>query len=109
MKEYSIKEIGHLGLGYKTFITKINPSKNFDIETRLGDVSDGLDIYMWSEDFSHRWTLASFEYYEKEGYWELHEVADRLTDPNIDFIAFGELTRLGHKMLDGKEEPWDQI
>jgi len=109
MNKYTIKEIGRLGLGYKTFITKIHQdNKNkLSFETSQGELKDGLDIYMWAEDFSHRWSIASFKLNKKEGCFELHEVGDRLCDPNIDYLALKELITLGHDMLMRTEEELD--
>ena len=108
MNKYAIKEIGRLGLGYKTFITKITQGKNgLDFETKMGDLKNGLDIYMWAEDKSCRWTIANFELDEKENVFELKEIGDRLCDPSMDWSAFGELVILGHDMLMRTEEELD--
>ena len=109
MSNYTIKEIGRLGLSYKTFIDKISRDKNNKIhfETRRGELKDGLDIYIWAEDFSHRWSIASFKLDEKEGYFKLHEIGDRLANPDIDYLALKELVILGHDMLMRTEEILD--
>lgn len=98
--KYTIKEIGHLGLGYKTIVTRIIPKKdNIDFETKTGNLKDGLDIYLWDDDFSHRWSIATFELDKNENCFELHEVGDRLCNPDIDYMALKELITLGHDML----------
>ena len=108
-KKYAIKEIGNLGLGYKTLLTKItrDEKNHLDFETRIGNLKDGLDIYMWADDRSCRWTIADFDYNEKEGIFELKEVGDRLCNPALDWSAFGELVILGHDMLMRTEEELD--
>ena len=107
-KKYMIKEIGRLGLGYISKLTNIYTDENgkVKLETELCGIEDGLEIYMWAEDFSCRWTIASFKLH-KDNYFELHEVGDRMCNPDIDWAAFGELVVLGHDMLMSVEENLD--
>jgi len=108
-KEYMIKEIGRLGLGYISKLTNIYTDENgkTKLETELCGIEDGLEIYLWADDFSHRWTIASFDLNKKENCFELHEVGDRMCNPDIDWVAFGELVVLGHDMLMSVEENLD--
>ena len=101
----AIKEIGHLGLGYKTLIEDIKEEKNgkFTFKTKTGTIDNGLEIYIWADDFSHRWTIAHWVLNEKENTFELKEIGDRLANPMIDWVAFGELYNLGREMLDTVE------
>lgn len=104
MNNYTIKEIGRLGLGYKTFITKIDYN---GATFEQGKLEDGLDIYMWADDFSYRLVIASFQLNTKQNCFELREVGDRLANPDIDYLAFKELVILGHDMLMRTEEILD--
>ena len=60
-KPWAIKEIGRLGLGYISKVTNIYADRNGKtrLETKLCGIEDGLEIYMWAEDFSCRWVIAS--------------------------------------------------
>ncbi len=108
-KPWAIKEIGRLGLGYISKVTNIYADKNGKtrLETKLCGIEDGLEIYLWAEDFSCRWTIASFQLDKREGCFELHEVGDRLCNPDIDYLALKELITLGHDMLIRVEEELD--
>lgn len=108
-KPWMVKEIGRLGLGYISKVTNIYADRNGKtrLETKLCGIEDGLEIYMWAEDFSCRWVIASFELYEKEHCFELREVGDRMCNPDIDWVALGELVVLGHDMLMSVEENLD--
>lgn len=84
--DYEIMRLGHLALGYKTFIGKE--------ATR-----DDIEIYEWSEDYTSRWTVASFEYDEDEEVYTLVSCGDRLSRID-DWEAFGELVKTGYNILD---------
>lgn len=94
-KPWAIKEIGRLGLGYKSFATE----NGFT----LGKLEDGLEIYMLDESHTYRWAIASFNLHKDGNYFQLYEVGDRLTNPDIDWFAFGTLYNLGREMLDSVE------
>lgn len=85
-KDYEIVRIGHLALGYQTFIG------------READ-KDEIEIYEWSKDFTSRWTIASFEYDEKEEVYNVVSCGDRLSRID-DWGAFGELVKTGYNILD---------
>lgn len=80
-----IKRLGKLALGYKTFVGR---------EAN----EDEIEICMWDSDFTHKWTIASFEYdketnsYNLEGSCYLRDVQD--------WIAFGTLVKEGFEILD---------
>lgn len=107
-KKYAIKEIGNLGLGYKTMISKIIHNQNgIDIETQNGELEDGLEIYIWDDNREYRCTIASFDLNKRENTFELREIGDRMANPAMDWNAFGELVVLGHDMLMRTEEELD--
>ena len=83
--DYEIKRLGRLVLGYKTFIgRKAN--------------EDEIEICMWDSDFTHKWTVASFEYNEKLNLYDLKGSAYLR---NVqDWIAFGTLVKEGFEILD---------
>lgn len=104
---YKIKEIGRLGLGFKTKITNLDP-KTGEFETVLcGELEDGLEIYLWAEDFSCRWTIASFDFNEKERCFELTEIGDRLANPDINWGDLHKLYAFGRSILDVAEDLLD--
>ena len=82
--EYEIKRIGRLALGYKTYINR-------------QAAKDEIEICMWDEGFTHRWTIASFEYNEKQDSYYL-ECSEYLVDVQ-DWVAFGALVTGGFKFL----------
>lgn len=105
MSDYIIKEIGNLGLSYKTMITNITQDRShIDIETKIGVLEDGLSIYMWDNDHEYRLVIASFELNKSENTFELHEVGDRMANPAIDYNDLKELVILGHDLLMRTEE-----
>ena len=108
-KPWMIKEIGRLGLGYIHKLISITEDENGKAKliTEQCGIEDGLEIYLWAEDFSCRWTVASFQLDKREGCFELHEVGDRLCNPDIDYLALKELITLGHDMLMRVEEELD--
>lgn len=83
--DYEIMKVGHLALGYKTFIGR---------EAK----EDEIEIYEWSKDFTSRWTIASFEYDEKEEIYNVVSCGDRLSRIT-DWEAFGELVKTGYDLL----------
>ena len=83
--DYEIMRLGHLALGYKTFIGRE--------ATR-----DDIEIYEWSEDYTSRWTVASFEYDEDEEVYTLVSCGDRLSRID-DWEAFGILVQTGYDIL----------
>lgn len=85
-EDYEIVRIGHLALGYQTFIG------------READ-KDEIEIYEWNEDFTSRWTIATFEYDEKEAVYTLVSCGDRMSNID-DWGAFGELVKTGYNILD---------
>lgn len=85
-EDYEIIRIGHLALGYQTFI---------DREAKENEI----EIYKWNEDFTSRWTIATFEYDEKEDFYILGSCGDRINDID-DWEAFGELVKTGYNILD---------
>ncbi len=85
--KYEIKRIGRLALGYQTFITR--KAKE-----------DEIEIYMWDEDFTHRWTVASFQYDENNDLYNLVG-SDYLVDIK-DWNAYGKLVKKGFKHLEKK-------
>lgn len=102
-----IKEIGHLGLGYITKLDGVYQEKGkLKLKTCAAPIEEGLEIYMWADDFSHRWTIGSF-HLSKENYFEFEEVGDRMANPALDWVAFGELYNLGREMLDSVERNLD--
>ena len=102
-RNYKIKEIGRLGLGFKTKITDFDP-ETLEFTTELaGDLEDGLEIYLWSEDFSNRWTIASFDLNKHENCFELNEVGDRLANPDINWEDLHKLYVFGRTILDVAE------
>lgn len=84
LKPYEIKRIGKLSLGYKTFFNR----KAFD---------DEIEICMWDEGFSHRWTIASFDYNERENAYDL--IGNEYLFDVKDWKAFGELVQKGYDIL----------
>lgn len=82
---YEIMRIGHLALGYQTFIDR--KAKENEIE-----------IYQWDKDYTSRWTVASFEYDEDEEVYTLVSCGDRLSRID-DWEAFGELVKTGYNIL----------
>ena len=84
-EDYEIVRIGHLALGYQTFIGR---------ETD----KDEIEIYEWSEDYTSRWTVASFEYDEDEEVYTLVSCGDRLSRID-DWEAFGALVQTGYDIL----------
>ena len=113
-QRYKIKEIGRLGLGFKTKITDFDP-KTGEFETALcGELEDGLEIYLWAEDFSHRWVIASFDFNKweaikdkKERCFELTEIGDRLANPDINWEDLHKLYAFGRSILDVAEDLLD--
>ena len=83
-KEYEIKRIDRLSLGYKTFFNR----EAFD---------DEIEICMWDEGFSHRWTIASFNYNETENTYDL--LGNEYLLDVKDWKAFGELVKEGYDIL----------
>lgn len=65
-----------------------------------GKESDSLEICQWSEDGTFKWTIASFEYNEKEDYFYIKECGNKLDDENFSWFDFGYLVRLGRKYLE---------
>ena len=103
-RTHKIKEIGRLGLGFKTKITDFNP-KTLEFKTELmGNLEDGLEIYLWSEDFSNCWTIASFDFNDHEKCFELNEVGDRLANPDINWEDLHKLYAFGRSILDVAED-----
>lgn len=84
MEKYEIERIGVLALGYKTFL---------DREAR----EDEIEICMWDNDFTHRWTIASFDYNEKEESYYL--VGSEYLVDIKDWNAFGKLVKKGYEIL----------
>lgn len=84
-KKYEIKRIGRLALGYQTFINR--KAKE-----------DEIEICMWDEDFTHRWTIASFQYDENNDLYNLIG-SDYLVDIK-DWNAYGKLVKEGFKHLE---------
>ena len=83
--DYELVRIGHLALGYQTFINR--EAKENEIE-----------IYEWSKDYTSRWTVASFEYDEDEEVYTLVSCGDRLSRID-DWEAFGVLVQTGYDIL----------
>ena len=84
-KKYEIKRIGRLALGYQTFINR--KAKE-----------DEIEICMWDEGFTHRWTIASFQYNENNDLYNLVGF-DYLVDIK-DWNAYGKLVKEGFKHLE---------
>ncbi len=104
---YKIKEIGRLGLGFKTKIVGFDEETG-KLETALcGELEDGLEIYMWAEDFSCRWTIATFKFNKKEHCFELKEIGDRLANPDINWEDLHKLYAFGRSILDVAEDLLD--
>ncbi len=103
--DYKIKEIGRLGLGFKTMISRVLHDENgINFETQRGHLDDGLDIYLWDSEHQFRWTIADWSYNAREGAFEFNEIGDRLINPDVDFVALKELMTLGHELLKPVEE-----
>lgn len=86
LKDYEIERKGRLSLSYKTFFNK-KANK------------DDIEICMWDKRFKYRWTIASFDYYEKEMCYQLISCCDRLNDEDINWSDFGILVQAGYKHL----------
>ena len=84
-KDYEIEKIGHLGLGYKTFINR--KAKE-----------DEIEIYEWDNDFKSRWTIASFERDVITDEYHLVSCGDRVKNIK-DWEAFGQLVKNGFDIL----------
>ena len=84
-KKYEIKRIGRLALSYQTLINR--KAKE-----------DEIEICMWDEDFTHRWTIASFQYDENNDLYNLVG-SDYLVDIK-DWNAYGKLVKEGFKHLE---------
>lgn len=69
-----------------------------------GKESDSLEICQWDETEKYKWTIASFEYNEKEDCFYIQECCDRLDDENFSWFDFGYLVRLGRKYLEVMKE-----
>lgn len=90
LHEYEIKRVGNLSLCFKTFLNKA--AKDTEI-----------DICQWSEDFSNRWTIASFEPHYEDDYlegYELNSCGNRLNDKSLNWKDFGELVKCGYNWLE---------
>lgn len=85
IEPYEIKKIGRLALGYKTFLNR----EAFD---------DEIEICMWDEGFSHRWTIASFNYNEQENTYNL--IGNEYLMDIKDWDAYGKLVKEGFKYLE---------
>ena len=83
-KEYEIETIGRLALGYKTFLSRKAEE-------------DEIEICMWDEGFSHRWTIASFDYDDKENKYIL--VGNDYLIEVKDWEAFGKLVKKGYEIV----------
>lgn len=84
MENYEIERIGRLALRYKTF---------FGREA----YADEIEICMWDEGFTHRWTIASFDYdIKKDSYYLVGN--EYLVDIQ-DWSAFGKLVKRGYEKL----------
>ena len=106
-KPWMIKEIGRLGLGYITKLEGIYQKEGkTKLKTSIAPIEEGLEIYMWADDFSCRWTIGSF-HLSKENCFEFEEVGDRMANPALDWVTFGELYNLGREMLDSVERNLD--
>ena len=84
-KKYEIKRIGRLALGYQTFISR-------------KEKEDEIEICMWDNGFTHRCTIASFQYDENNDIYELVG-SDYLVDIK-DWNAYGKLVKAGFKHLE---------
>lgn len=81
------KRIGNLELCPTTSLLPEHDGRSLEICQRLSD-----DTY--------KWTIATFEYDEKEDCFYLVECCDRLSDTNINWNDLGKLVRLGRKYLE---------
>ena len=89
LHDYEIKRIGHLHLGY----VYSGISRAFH--------EDAIEICKWNDNFSSRWTVASFQYNEKNNCYELEVCGGRLRDLKEDeWEDFGKLVKEGYEYLD---------
>ena len=84
--KWTIERIGNLGLCYKSFIGKDTTDKD-------------LEICVFNNDGT-RYTIASFNYDDKEHYYSLDSCGNRLKNDDIDWRIFGELVRKAYKRLE---------
>lgn len=84
-KPWEILRIDNLALCYKTFIGKEASEKD-------------IEICAFNDDDT-RYTIASFDYNEKEDCYIL-KCCDKLNDEKIDWQVFGDLVLEGYKILD---------
>lgn len=62
-----------------------------------------LNIMRQNKDSDTYYVIVGFEYNEKEDYYYLESVADRLDSPTLDWEIFGMLVIKSHKILNGNE------
>lgn len=84
-KPWQILRIDNLALCYKTFVGRETSEKD-------------IEICAFNDD-NTRYTIASFNYNEKEDYYIL-KFCDKLNDEKIDWQVFGDLVKEGYKILD---------
>lgn len=55
-------------------------------------------IHQWDKTNSYKWGIATFNYYDEEGYWYLKTYGD--FSQNVDWYDFGCLVNLGYKWIE---------
>lgn len=86
-----IERIGNLSLSYKTFLFQTPGQYDLEIRAWCKDTNQ--------VDKEYCYTLASFEFRERESCYELHFCCDRADDKNINWNDFGQLVLKAYKIL----------
>lgn len=89
-KKWLIMQLGNIALCYKTFIGKEATKKD-------------IEICKFNDD-NTRYTIASFDYNEKEECYCLNSCVNRLNDKDINWKDFGTLVLQGYSILEDKNE-----
>lgn len=63
----------------------------------------GTHIHLYSEDGNSKWTIALF-ISDKDGYFSLESIGDRILDKRVNWSHFEELVRMGFEIHNPKEE-----
>ena len=87
-KPWQILRIDNLALCYKTFVGRETSEKD-------------IEICAFNDDDT-RYTIASFDYNEKQDCYVLNSCCDRLNNEKIDWQVFGDLVIEGYKILEEK-------
>ena len=63
----------------------------------------GYYIYLWNPDGESKYTIALFDYDEKEEAWELRTIGSRIIDDRINPQHLYELVKIGFKIREKVE------